>query len=79
MDGIRLITIKILESTPEIRTDLIYLIEPIGSLVSGNTRLRLRGKPTNSESWRMEKGDKEIRINQVRECPRQSITCVHIR
>ena len=56
MVGIRLIRIKSLELTPETRTDLIYLREPIGSLVFEKPCSRLRGEPTNLESQIVEKG-----------------------
>ena len=54
--GIIIIRIKSLELTPETRMDLIYLREPIGSLVSEKPRSRLRGKHTDPKTWRVGKG-----------------------
>ena len=55
-----------------------YLREPIGSLVFENPCSRLRGKLTNPESQRAEKGDNKLGSYQVREWLRRAIMCVRI-
>ena len=58
--------IKSLELTPEIRTYLIYLREPIGLLVFENPCSRLSGKPIDPKTRRVGKGYGELGIYRVR-------------